>query len=234
VPRAAKVKARSDSNQETKLKKPVVPILRSAEAAAHERQRQATRDIEHAMKGSQSLREIPRAPVGENDTARAIVTERQQHAKQLSDWAVRLEQALRNGLDANVPDELLQPGLMRISELEEQAAEEEAAAQAAAEARAALAAQPLGSVAHLPEGTLVKLRNFTSEVGLYQGCFDVNLSKYNSRMGRVTTHAPPWVIKAPGGSGEGLIPILLDSRSTDGDRSRGVWLAVPSEHLRAL
>ena len=77
--------------------------------------------------------------------------------------------------------------------------------------------------------------------GLYQGCFDIQLGKYNGRMGRVIREPPPWLVKAPSGAAPGeappsapLVPVLLDSRSTDEDRSRGVWLAVPPENLKVL
>ena len=32
----------------------------------------------------------------------------------------------------------------------------------------------------------------------------------------------------------GLIPVLLDSRGTDADRHRGVWVAVPPANIRVL
>jgi hypothetical protein len=109
--------------------------------------------------------------------------------------------------------------------------------------RAAIAGRiPLG------EGSLVQLKGLDGVCGLGLGCFDVNLEEYNGRKGRVSKGPPPWVIKAVGQrAGEqsaqtskvvhdsgGLVPVLLDSRSTDADRHRGVWVAVPPGCLKVL
>ena len=53
-------------------------------------------------------------------------------------------------------------------------------------------------------------------------------------MGRVCQDAPPWLIKATGGTAESLVSILLDSRSTDFGRNSGCWIAVPPSHLKVI
>lgn len=172
------------------------------------------------------------------ESQRAAVTERQLAAKKLGDWAVRLEKALHEGLDTGVPDSVLEKGMIRVSELEEEAAEQRKAAEAAALARQALAAMPTKSAqGAFREGVLVKLHGLKDHVGLQQGTFDVSMVKYNGRMGRVVEHAPSWLMKAHGGSTErdnALVAVLLDSRSTDRDRANGVWVAVPPDNLRVM
>lgn len=99
----------------------------------------------------------------------------------------------------------------------------------------------------LGEGSVVQLKNLDGVCGMTMGCFDVSLEKYNGRKGRVSKEPPPWVIKAVGAkAGEqgvanarqeelgGLVPVLLESRSTDAERHRGVWLAVPPSNLKVL
>ena len=66
---------------------------------------------------------------------------------------------------------------------------------------------------------------------------NANLQKYNGRLGRVVDDPPPWLITSTSSTGaawEGLIPVLLESRSTDRDRSNGLWVAVPAANLRPL
>ena len=164
------------------------------------------------------------------------VTERQLAAKKLGDWAVRLEKALHEGLHTGVADAVLEKGMVRVSELEEAAAEQRQAAEAAVLARRALAAAPSTSEpAAFREGVLVKLRGLKDHVGIVQGK-DMSLAKYEGRMGRVVDYkwAPSWLMKAHGGSADSaLVAVLLDSRSTDRDRA-GTWLAVAPENLRVM
>ena len=90
------------------------------------------------------------------------------------------------------------------------------------------------------EGSLVQLRGLENVEGInYSGLgnFDASLSKYNGRKGRVSRNPPAWVIKAaaePSTTVGALIPVLLDSRSSDRDRGHGVWVAVPAANLRVL
>jgi hypothetical protein len=98
------------------------------------------------------------------------------------------------------------------------------------------------------EGSLVQLRGLQTMSGLsYNGNFDAPLAPYEGRKGRVSRNPPAWVIKAAaepvisqaGGTATiatpmALVPVLLDSRSTDRDRGQGVWLAVPPENLKVL
>lgn len=97
------------------------------------------------------------------------------------------------------------------------------------------------------EGSIVQLKGLDDVTGISMGAFDVNLAKFNGRKGRVSKDPPPWVIKAVGArAGEhgtvekrqeelgGLIPILLDSRPTDVERHRGVWLAVPPTNIKVI
>ena len=63
----------------------------------------------------------------------------------------------------------------------------------------------------------------------------VNLKKYNGRIGRVVQQAPEWLMKtadAGEASAGGLVAVLLDSRATDRERGRGVWVAVSRHHLK--
>lgn len=99
----------------------------------------------------------------------------------------------------------------------------------------------------LGEGSIVQLKGLDDVVGISMNAFDVNLGKYNGRKGRVSKEPPPWVVKAVGArAGEqgstdarqqelgGLVPVLLDSRPTDAERHRGVWVAVPPANLKIL
>ena len=108
--------------------------------------------------------------------------------------------------------------------------------------RAAMAQRvPLG------EGSIVQLKGLEDVTGISMNTFDVNLGKYNGRKGRVSKEPPPWVVKAVGAkAGEqgtadvrqhelgGLVPVLLDSKITDAERHRGVWVAVPACNLKIL
>ena len=197
-------------------------------------------------------------------THRDVVTSRAQHAHECTVWAAALHEAVMAGIDEGISDALLESGVQRILELEKEAEVEAAKARVAAEARVALAAVPIktpvtkqgsaaakraASAGRLPlgEGSLVQLKNLDGVCGLSHGCFDVNLEEFNGRKGRVSKQPPPWVIKAVGckaGEGSnsarilhdsgGLVPVLLDSRSTDADRHRGVWVAVPPANLKVL
>lgn len=109
----------------------------------------------------------------------------------------------------------------------------------------------------LREGSLVQLQGLEGACGLtYHGYYDASLGEYNGRKGRVSRDPPAWVIKAQpaapaaaeaGGGGPAakadvaaappaaaLVPVLLDSRSTDRDRGSGVWVAVPPQNLKVL
>lgn len=245
----------------------LVPRLDGAGAAKAERQRNAKRALEDAIRGSKA--ELTMKPAGEKPaggkTHRDVAAERSRQSHACSHWAATIQDAVNDGIDAQLPDAVLSAGVQRIMELEEEAAEEEAAAKLALEARIAIAVAAVktpftkpGSKAalraaaaqRLPlgEGSIVQLKGLEAMTGLTLGCIDVSLSKYNGRKGRVSQEPPPWCIKAIGGkAGEaagpadarqeelgGLVPILLDSRSTDQNRHRGVWLAVPPSNLKVL
>lgn len=84
------------------------------------------------------------------------------------------------------------------------------------------------------EGSLVKLHGLRAGLGL-QGMSNLNMERYNGRLGRVVDDPPPWLIKsASGASAEELVAVLLDSRSTDRERSSGIWVAVPRTNLRPV
>lgn len=132
------------------------------------------------------------------------------------------------------------------------------------EARVAIAAAPiktpvtkqgsqaaLRAAAHgrnpLSEGSVVQLKGLEDVSGITMNAFDVNLAQYNGRRGRVSKDPPAWVIKAVGAkAGEqgaldkrqeqlgGLVPVLLESKITDVERHRGVWVAVPAANLKVL
>ena len=138
-----------------------------------------------------------------------------------------LERALREGLENGVHDAMLERGLVRLSEIEEG----RASGARAKQEKEAIRAMPVKPTL-FREGSLVKLHGLSK--GVSSGSFDVALQQYNGRMGRVVEDPPGWLMKASGGSKEeGLVAVLLDSRSTDRDRSRGVWVAVPPSHLKA-
>lgn len=282
-------------------------------AANMERQRNARRNIDEAIQGSERLRK-PKAAPAVGMTARDVMTERQQHARECEGWASHLQTAIQEGIDNGVPDAILEHGVRRILELETLAEEQAAAAKAVAEARAALRATPIvtpvtksGSAAAkraatagrvpLGEGSLVQLKGLDGVMGLGGGVFDVHLGEFNGRKGRVSKQPPPWVIKAvpegavpknaaaasaaaaahasdereaatsrpgsaaasppawchlgdrpgplqadgqpqppqpPAGGGFELVPVLLDSRHTDADRHRGLWVAVPHANIKVL
>ena len=237
---------------------------RGAAAGERQRQakqalEEAIRDSKAAFE-----RQKPRlAPAG-GKTHRTIWADRQQQSQECTFWAATLHDAVNEGIDHCVPEPLLESAVQRILELEERAKEEEAAAQLVQEARMAIAAIPIktpvtkqGSKAalraakasRLPlnEGSVVQLKGLADVSGITMGYIDVNLAKYDGRKGRVSKQPPPWVIKAVGAkAGEqaelaprleevgGLVPILLESRSTDAHRHRGVWLAVPPANLKVI
>ena len=191
----------------------MVPQIDMKGAAAAERQRTARATLEHHMANSRSTQRKQLAPPVGGLTARDAMTQRQQLAAECTVWATQLQQAVQDGIDSGVPDALLESGVRRILELEQQAEEQRAAAQAVAEARAALRATPVGvpttrvgsaaakraaAAARCPlgEGSLVQLKGLEEVLGLSAGCFDVNLAEYNGRKGRVSKEPPPWVIKA--------------------------------------
>lgn len=243
---------------------PMVPRLDGRAAAEGERRRQAKRLVNETLAAAKDLQQRkPKAeskPSDNNKTHRDVFTQRQQQAKVSSDWAAKLQSAVMDAIDNGIPDNELEASVLRILELQEQAKEEEAEAQAALEARAALAVTPVktpvtkaGSKAAkraatagripLGEGSIVQLKDLEGVCGLKVGCFDVALEQYNGRKGRVSKEPPPWCIKAVGRVGEegkplhdsgGLVPVLLDSRSSDPDRHKGVWLAVPPANLKVL
>ena len=99
----------------------------------------------------------------------------------------------------------------------------------------------------LGEGSYVQLKGLEDVTGISMNAFDVNLGKFNGRKGRVSKEPPPWVVKAVGAkAGDqgttdarqqelgGLVPVLLDSKITDVERHRGVWVAVPAANLKVL
>lgn len=217
----------------------VVAPIDTKRAAADERRRAALRMIDWSMSESAAVNRnkilLTLPPPTGSESNRAAVTERQVAAKKLGDLAVRLENALREGLDTGVPDAVLERGMMRIADLEQEAAEQRRAAEAAAATRAALAATQTKSTAGgFREGCLVKLHGLTDSIGLQQGAFDVPMAKYNGRMGRVVEYAPSWLMKAgaDGPAGESLVAVLLAPHATDRDRANGVWIAVPPANLQ--
>ena len=165
------------------------------------------------------------------ESHRAAAMERQRYAIERIDWAMKgnnkleLENALHEGLENGVHDTILERGLVKISEIEERAQAE----LSDREQKEVIRGMPLKPL--FREGSLVKLYGLSK--GVSSGTFAVALQQYNGRMGRVVEDPPAWLMKASGGSkDEGLVAVLLDSRSTDKDRSRGVWVAVPPSHLK--
>ena len=103
------------------------------------------------------------------------------------------------------------------------------------------------AMAVMREGSLVQLQGLEGVCGLtYHGFYDASLGEFNGRKGRVSRDPPAWVIKAQPNLtaaaesaakedlSASLIPVLLDSRSTDRDRGSGVWVAVPPQNLKVL
>ena len=213
--------------------------------------------------------------------------------------AIILEAALREALDAGLPDDLLQRGMMQLGDLEESAAAQASTAGVLSTGHAAGAGGPSSGSASIGgtgggdaaggkkralarsgssgssgtsggggglkassgslkakkpggsggvmggaaaagapplvrEGSLVKLHGLRAGLGL-QGMSNLNMERYNGRLGRVVDDPPPWLIKsASGASAEELVAVLLDSRSTDRERSSGIWVAVPRTNLRPV
>ena len=213
-----------------------------------------------------SLHAKPKPTAAAMTTHRAVLSAHQEQSQKCADWVAALQDAVNEGIDVGVPDSVLGAAVGRILELEQEAAEEAAVAKVAAEARTAVAATPIktpvtrsgsraalraAAAARVPlgEGSVVQLKGLAGVCGLYWNYFDVNLEQYNGRKGRVSREPPPWVIKAVGATaGEhgtssnraaelgGLVPVLLDCRSSDDGRARhrGVWLAVPPDNLKVL
>jgi len=244
--------------------RPPVPRLDGQGIAVNQRQRHAKQELEEAIKVSKA--EIGRraaVPTGAK-THRAVLSEKTRQLRACTDWAVTIEEAIAEGIDAGVSDSLLEAGALRIIELEEQAAEDAAEAKAAHEARLAIASMPIktpvtrvGSKAQhraksasrvpLGEGSIVQLKDLEEMSGISRGCLDVRIDKYNGRKGRVSKEPPPWVIKAVGKDLEtkgatnerlaslgGLVPVLLEPRNSDADRHIGIWVAVPPSNLKVL
>lgn len=256
-----------DKNAGSKQFLSLVPRIDAAGVSKADRMRNVKRAIEEAIRNSNAelLRKKPETtPIG-GKTHRDVVAERQQQSHVCRHWAAVIQDAVHDGIDLGLPDALLNSGVERILELEEEAAEEEAAAKLAHEARVAIASASIktpftkpGSKAALRaaaaqrvplgEGTIVQLKGLEGVTAITLGAIDVSLEKYDGRKGRVSQDPPPWVIKAVGSkAGEkadapdarheelgGLVPILLDSRSTDKHRHRGVWIAVPPRYLKVL
>ena len=247
--------------------------------------------LEEALHGSGAANTTRKPKVQGGLTHR--VNEGTNAARECTDWAAQLEAAVGEGIDIGLPDSLLTVAVQRVLELQQQAAEQAAAAKVASAARAALVATPIrtprssewrvsatspphsrrqsrkGSIVDGPElraapsslvlreGSLVQLCGLEGVCGLtYHGYYDASLGEYNGRKGRVSRDPPAWVIKAAAepttmsdgdakagarGAGPGvastsqhLVPVLLDSRSTDKDRGHGIWVAVPPENLKVL
>lgn len=271
-PPSSQPNRRRNKNGDKDSKKPpaflsLVPKINAEGISKAERQRQTKRALEDAIKNSKAdFAKKPGSggPVG-GKTHRDVVAEKQQQSHMCSHWAATIQDAVYDGIDLGLPDALLSAGVMRIMELEEEAAKEEAAAKVAHEARVAIASAAIktpftkpgskaamrAAAAHripLGEGSIVQLKGMDGMTGITLGVLDVSLEQYEGRKGRVSQEPPPWVIKAVGGkAGEaaaaadarqeelgGLVPILLDSRSTDKHRHRGVWVAIPASNLKVL
>ena len=216
----------------------LVPGLDMAGAAAAERKRGARKHIEICLSSSSNTKARRRPAPAAGMTARDVLTERQNHAKECQTLAAELQAAVQDGIDQGVPDELLESGVQRILELEACAAEEVLAAQNALEARAALRATPIktpvtrtgsnaarraAAAARCPlgEGSLVQLKGLDSVIGLTGGVFDVDLGEYNGRKGRVSKEPPPWVIKAipVGAAPRGGTAAACDGEASDRTRA---------------
>ena len=78
-----------------------------------------------------------------------------------------------------------------------------------------------GKAAAAPRGgALVKLHHVKDLGG--------GLEKFEGRMGRVIE----MMERSYTADGQEIITVLLDSRTTDYDRSQGAWVAVPLENLK--
>jgi hypothetical protein len=131
--------------------------------------------------------------------------------------ATRLEAVLQEGLDAGLPDTVLEKGLVRVAELVEQEQ-----LRIAAEKKHANIKQ-----APLPRGgTLVQIRLGEDHSDLPER---EGLEKYNGRMGRVIEMVGKVV--ASDGVTE-MATILLAPLNSDYDRSTGTWLQVPTNDVR--
>ena len=148
----------------------------------------------------------------------------------------KLEAALRQGLEAQVPDDVLKAGLVRVAELQEEeqkklADEKRARDEVIAAARATASHQWKSSL--LPrDGSLVKLcglREGQGPCGYPPHC---NLEPYNGRMGRVARDPiPAWRVKAISSTvstaPDQLVCVHVGAKCSDEDRHNGLWLMVP-------
>ena len=122
-------KSRGSSRDQQRGARPGgVPLIDGKGVAARERQRNARRNLEEAIAGSKAfLERKPQqaAPVG-GKTHRAVVTEAVGKSKACTDWALAIKEAVQEGIDTGLTENILEAGVYRILELEETAAKEEA------------------------------------------------------------------------------------------------------------
>ena len=175
-----------------------------------------------------------------------------------ADAEVQLTEALEQGLNVGVPDEILIEGLVvqadwadqKREAQENEKAEREAARQRLAAERAAARARR--SQKPPREGSLVKLRGLSSGTGPL-GCGWVDLQEHNGRIGRVVESLPPRHLISTAvlasaelrrnaedetrlmrGTESKQVVVHTGVRASDGDQRYGVWLEVPAQCVHAL
>ena len=92
---------------------------------AGERLRQCKRNLEEAIQNSKLAFERSKAKLAsgakEGLTHRTLQDQRQKQSTLCQYWATTIQDAINEGIDVDLPESLLQSGVMRIMELEEQA-----------------------------------------------------------------------------------------------------------------
>jgi hypothetical protein len=104
---------------------PKVPRIDAAAVMAGERLRQCKRNLEEAIQNSKLAFERSKAKLAsgakEGLTHRTLQDQRQKQSTLCQYWATTIQDAINEGIDVDLPESLLQSGVMRIMELEEQA-----------------------------------------------------------------------------------------------------------------
>ena len=104
----------------------LVPRI-DAEGVMHgERVRHATRALEDAIQNSKAAFERSKAKAAPKEglTHRTLMDQRQKQSTLCTYWVATIQDAVNEGIDVSVSENLLQEGVKRILELQEQAADE--------------------------------------------------------------------------------------------------------------
>jgi len=153
----------------------------------------------------------------------------------------KLELAIKLGIDAGVPDDVLLAGMERLMQIEDDRRLDEETKATAARAKARqfaedAAALATASLAPPRDGSLITLRNLptTTRSGCRQdGKSTISLDKYNGRVARVVDQPPSMALVHDALPEDWPIDqtvfVHAGVCATDRNRQHGVWLHVPLE-----